>query len=226
MSILRPGFFTRPVFTRPFLAASLLVAGLLAAAPPAVAQAPSPPDPGLTNPTPPEPPKELPKPQRGDRTKNLDQLFAALKVAPDDTSAKNVENRIWAVWLTSQSDTANLLMTRMRTAMEAKNSALALRLLNSIIEIRPDYVEAWNRRATLHYMNKDFGPALADLRQVLAREPRHFGALSGLGMIMQQLDDDKAALEAYRRAVAVHPRLQKIPDLIKKLSETVDGRDI
>lgn len=213
MNILRPAV----------IAASLAIFALSAQA---QAPAPRPQDPGLNDTTPPEPPKELPKPQRGDRAKNRDGLFAALKAAPDDASAKLVEARIWAMWLTSTSDTANLMMTRVRTAMEQKNIALALQLLNAIIEIRPDYAEAWNRRATLHFMQKDYGLALADLRQVLAREPRHFGALSGLGMIMQQLDDDKAALAAYRRAVEVHPRLAKIPDLIKKLAETVDGRDI
>jgi len=82
------------------------------------------------------------------------------------------------------------------------------------------------RRATLHFTNKDYRASLADIRQVLAREPRHFGALSGLGTIMQELGDDKGALEAYRRALAVHPKLEKIPELVKKLTEKVEGREI
>ena len=75
-------------------------------------------------------------------------------------------------------------------------------------------------------MKKDFGHALRDIREVLAREPRHFGALSGLGMILQEIGDDKHALEAFRRALAVHPHLERIPDLVKKLTEKVEGRDI
>jgi len=67
---------------------------------------------------------------------------------------------------------------------------------------------------------------LADLGEVLAREPRHFGALSGLGMILQELGDDKRALDAFRRALAVHPKLEKIPDMVKRLTEKVEGRDI
>ena len=67
---------------------------------------------------------------------------------------------------------------------------------------------------------------MADIRQVLAREPRHFGAISGLGMILQEFGDEKHALEAFRRAVAIHPHLQKIPEMIKTLSEKVEGRDI
>ena len=72
----------------------------------------------------------------------------------------------------------------------------------------------------------NYGKSLADIQQVLLREPRHFGALAGLGMIMQDLGDDKHALDAFRRALAVHPHLEKIPDLVKKLAEKVDGRDI
>src|SRR5947209_4724334 len=173
-----------------------------------------------------EPPSSLPRAQRGDKTQNLDRLFAALKVAPDDESAKYVENRIWAIWLASPSDTANLLMERAKTAADGKDLDLAVKLLDAIIEMRPDFVEAWNRRATIYYNKKDFGSAVADLEEVLAREPRHFGALSGLGIILQEMGDDKRALDAYRRALAVHPKLERIPDLVKKLADKIDGRDI
>ena len=173
-----------------------------------------------------QPPKDLPRPQRGDRTRNLDFLFGALKAAPDAESAKQVENRIWALWLASGSDTANLLMTRAKTAIEGGDLDLAIKVLDSIVKLKPDYVEAWNRRATLHYMRKDFGASLEDIRQVLSREPRHFGAMSGLGMILQEFGDEKRALEVFRRALEVHPNLQKIPDLVKTLSEKVEGRGI
>ena len=173
-----------------------------------------------------EPPKNLPHVAQGDRTENLDFLFGALKAAPDDETAKAVEQRIWALWVVSPSDTANILMLRVRTAIEAKENDLAIKLLDGIIKIKPNYVEAWNRRATLYYMKHDYGRALADISQVLKREPRHFGALAGLGMILQDIGDDKQALEVYRRALAVYPRLQKIPDIVKRLSEKVEGRDI
>jgi tetratricopeptide (TPR) repeat protein len=173
-----------------------------------------------------DPPDKLPRVARGDRIKNLDFLFEALKVAPDADSAKLVESRIWAVWLASGSDTADLLMTRAKTAADQKDLTLAIELLAAVIELRPDYVEAWNRRATIHFANKNYGASLADIRQVLAREPRHFGALSGLGVIMQEFGEEKLALEAFRRALAVNPHLQKIPDFVKALTEKVEGRDI
>jgi tetratricopeptide (TPR) repeat protein len=170
-----------------------------------------------------EPPSNLPHVQG---TVNLDRLFAALKVAPDDESAKYVENRIWALWIATDSDTTTLLMSRVKAAVDAKDLDLGIKLLTAIINIKPDYIEAWNRRATIYYMKKDFDDSLSDIHEVLKREPRHFGALSGLGMIMQEVGDDKHALEAFRRALAVHPHLEHIPDLVKQLTEKVEGRDI
>jgi tetratricopeptide (TPR) repeat protein len=173
-----------------------------------------------------EPPKKLPHVRLDDRVHNLDFLFGALKAAPDDETAKAIEQRIWALWMISRSDTANLLMTRVQKSIEEKDLDLALTLLEAIVKIKPDYVEAWNRRATIYYMKKDYGRSIADIRQVLKREPRHFGALTGLGLILQDIGDDKQALEVYRRALAVYPRLQRIPDIVKKLSEEIEGRDI
>jgi tetratricopeptide (TPR) repeat protein len=173
-----------------------------------------------------EAPSKLPRPARGDRGKNLDFLFEALKAAPDEDAAKLVEERIWALWIVSGSDTADLLMGRVKQAADGKDYDLAIQLLDAIIELKPDYVEAWNRRATLYFMQKDFGRSLSDIRQVLSREPRHFGAWSGLGFILQELGDDRRALEAFRRALTVNPHLQKIPELVKTLSEKVEGRDI
>src|SRR5689334_22520302 len=111
-----------------------------------------------------EQPDKLAKIPRGDRIKNLDFLFEALKVAPDAETAKLVEGRIWALWLASGSDTADLLMTRVKTAADQKDNNLAIELLNAVIELRPDYVEAWNRRATIHFTNKDYRASLADIR--------------------------------------------------------------
>jgi tetratricopeptide (TPR) repeat protein len=172
-----------------------------------------------------EPPDKLPK-NRADQGRSVDFLFEALRAAPDDESAKLVENRIWALWFASGSDTADLLMSRVKTATDAKELDLAIELLDKIVAIKPDYVEGWNRRATVYFMKKDYGRSVADIAQVLSREPRHFGALTGLGTILQELGDDRHALEIYRRALAVHPRLQKVPDIIKTLSEKVEGRDI
>lgn len=162
----------------------------------------------------------------GDKTKNLDFLFGALKAAPDEDSAKAVEAKIWSVWTATPSDTAALLMLRAKTAMDRKEMDVALKLLDAVIKLRPDYVEAWNRRATLYYLQNDYAQSMEDIRQVLIREPRHFGALAGLGMIMQETGDDKHALDAFRKALAINPHMERVPDLVKTLSEKVEGRDI
>lgn len=166
------------------------------------------------------------RPERGERTYNLDTLFEALKVAPDEASAKAIEDRIWALWMVSGSDTCNILMGRAKMAADGQDYGLAIKLLDAVVELRPDYVEGWNRRATVYYLQKDYAHSLADIRQVLAREPRHFGALSGLGAIMQEIGDDKHALEAYRRALAIDPHLEHVGEVVKTLTEKVEGRAI
>lgn len=173
-----------------------------------------------------QPPADLPPIERNNPDDKLDTLFAALKVAPDAATAKAIEDRIWALWSVSDSDTCNLLMSRVKVATDAKDYDLALKLLDAVIALKPGYVEAWNRRATIYYLKDDFGHAIADLGEVLAREPRHFGALSGLGMLLQQIGDDKDALKAYRGALKIDPRLAHIPDVVKELTGKVDGRNI
>jgi tetratricopeptide (TPR) repeat protein len=207
------------------LPAAALAASLFA---PALAQAPLP-APDKPAPVPKgewvQPPTKLPN-VAGDPTRNLDLLFKALKAAPSDDIAKAIEHRIWGVWGISRSDTTNLLMTRVRTAFEKHDVDLALKLLDAVVKIKPDYVDAWNRRATIYFTKKDYGRALADLREVLKREPRHFGALSGLGLILQDIGDDKQALDVYRRVLTIYPRMERVPEIVRKLQDKVEGRDI
>lgn len=173
----------------------------------------------------PEAPNKLPK-VSADKTRGLEFLFGALKAAPDEASARHVEARIWAQWLQTPSDTTALLMMRSKAAMEAQQADVALKLLDAVVKLRPDYVEGWNRRATLYYLTKDYARSLQDIEQVLVREPRHFGALAGLGKIMQDIGDEKRALDAFRKALAVNPHLENVPELVKTLTEKVEGRDI
>jgi tetratricopeptide (TPR) repeat protein len=207
------------------LSSVLVVAALIAAAPASAQDDPRVIPPPKQQKKLPEAPSKLPK-IGSDRVKGLDFLFGALKAAPDEASAKHVESRIWALWLQTPSDTAALLMTRAKVAMEAQQIDLAIKLLDAVVKLRPDYIEGWNRRATLHYLKNDYAHSLEDIRQVLIREPRHFGALAGLGMIMQDLGDDRRALDAFRKALAINPYLEKVPGLVKQLSEKLEGRDI
>jgi tetratricopeptide (TPR) repeat protein len=204
---------------------ALLFATLIAAVPVAAWAQDAGAAPGKQQKKLPEAPGKLPK-VGPDRTRGLDFLFGALKVAPDEASAKHVEARIWALWMQTPSDTAALLMVRAKAAMDAQKMDVALKLLDAVVKLRPDYIEAWNRRATVYYLQNDYTHSLEDIEQVLVREPRHFGALAGLGMIMQDLGDDRRALDAFRKALAVNPYLDKVPELVKTLTEKVEGRDI
>jgi len=217
------GMSRHPLALALALAAGLLAGNALAQSPPTL---PSPPldKPGKQDLI--QPPAETPKLRRGERYHDLDFLFGALKAAPDAASAKNVENRIWALWLVSGSDTCNLLMTRVKAAVDGEKYDLAIHLLDSIIELKPDYVEAWNRRATVFFLKKDYAHALADLAKVLTLEPRHFGALTGLAAILQDVGDEKGALIAFRKALELDPHLQGVADKVKTLSVKIEGQDI
>jgi tetratricopeptide (TPR) repeat protein len=160
------------------------------------------------------------------RRATLDDLFSRLTAAKDETEAKGIANLIERRWLRSGSDTADLLMTRATEAINAKEYPLAIELLDRVIALQPDWAEAWNRRATAFFLLDDPASSMADIRQVLSREPRHFGAWAGLGHIYMSGGDKRRALEAYRKALAIYPRLEQVREMLDRLAPEVDGRDI
>lgn len=207
---------------RALFAAFILAAAPLGAfAPGALAQTPTPPKAER-----PEAAAPAAKPAEPDRAKRLDALFAALKVAPDDESAKEIAARIDVALTPSGSDTADLLMARASQATQAKQFDLAVELLDGLLRIEPDYLEAWNKRATIFFLREDYSDALVDLRQVVAREPRHYGAWAGIAIICKEIGDEKRALEAARRAIAIYPHLDAMVDMEKELAIKVEGRPI
>jgi tetratricopeptide (TPR) repeat protein len=174
----------------------------------------------------PSPEKPAETAQEPDRGKRLDALFAALKAAPDKDSAKGIAERIDVALTPSGSDTADLLMSRAALATQAKDYDLAIELLDGVLKVEPNHLEAWNKRATVFYLKQDFSDALSDLRQVVAREPRHYGAWSGIAIICKEIGDEKHALEAARQALAIYPHLDEVEDMEKTLTISVEGRPI
>jgi len=156
----------------------------------------------------------------------LDELFARLAKAPDDASATEIANAIWRVWLESGSDTVDLLVLRATSAMQDKDYDVALKLLNIVVGLDPSYAEGWNKRATVHYLKHEYDKSISDIRHVLAIEPRHFGAMAGLGSMLKEIGRNAAALEIYRRALAINPHLDGAKRAIRELSVEVEGRDI
>jgi tetratricopeptide (TPR) repeat protein len=171
-----------------------------------------------------EAPQDAKKPTRAEQ---LDSLFELLRTAKDQASAQSTEEMIAAIWLKSGSDTVDLLMDWAQKAVKDKNYPLALDYLDRILTLKPDYVEGWNTRATVYYLREDYGRALADIEQTLKLEPRHFGALTGLGTIMQEVGDDQRALEVYRKVILLDPHLESVQKQIDDLSgKGVDGRKV
>jgi tetratricopeptide (TPR) repeat protein len=117
-------------------------------------------------------------------------------------------------------------MDQGRAAMDAQRFDEALELFGEVIERDPNYAEGWNRRATLHYLTGRFEKSLADINKVLALEPRHFGALSGRGLVLTQLDRLHDAIEAFRAALEVNPHMQSARVNIEHLREVLEKREI
>lgn len=158
------------------------------------------------------------------REARLDGLFDRLKREADAGKATGIANEIQSVWLESGSATVDLLMLRATQAIARKDAAAALDFTDLAIVLDPDYAEAYNRRATLHYTQNRYALSMADVEEVLKREPRHFGALTGLGAMLEELGRDREALDAYSRALAIYPTLKAAQDAAGRLAEELSGQ--
>jgi len=165
----------------------------------------------------------LPAPTKAER---MDALFETLKNSTDEKTAKEAERTIIKLWLESGSDTVDLLMNWALAAMEAKKYPRALDFLDRVVLMDPGYAEGWNKRATVYFLMEDYGHSIADIGHVLALEPRHFGALSGLGMMMRDLGEHDRAIAAYRAALAVDPLLDHVRDALDELETKAKGQDL
>ena len=156
----------------------------------------------------------------------LDELFERLAAAKDQEEADGIAGAIERVFQRSGSDTADLLMNRALTAMHRKENATAVDVLDKLVVVESEWAEAWAQRATARFIDGDKVGAVEDLGHALSREPRHFGALAGLGSVLYSLGYEKRALEVFRRALAVRPHQAEVKQMIDKLTPDVDGRDI
>lgn len=168
---------------------------------------------------------QSPEEEAGLRRARLDALFAKL-AQKDDPNWEKAQNEIWAVWSQSGSAAMDLLLLRAGRAMDSGDSELALRYLDDLVRLAPDFAEGWNKRATVYFLLNEYGRSVADIERTLALEPRHFGALSGLGTILERVGDKKGAMRAYRRGLEIHPNLPGAAAGVDRLSPDVDGRKL
>jgi len=155
----------------------------------------------------------------------LDALFGEL-AASDDTAWQPIQQRIRVLWSQSPSPSMTFLLSRATEALEKQDYERAEALLDDLVRLAPDFAEGWNKRATLYFLREQYGEALADIEVTLALEPRHFGALSGLGNIMERLDRPRLAIQVYRRALELHPHLEAAQEAVERLAPIADGRKL
>ena len=156
------------------------------------------------------------------RAQRLDTLFARLKTTKDEAEGDAIVADIWQVWMQSGDAALDEAMQRAVLAM-GHVPGLALPILDDIVGRAPQWAEGWNKRATALFLLGEYDRSLADIDRVLALEPRHFGALAGLGYIRINQGESRQALVAMRRALAVNPFLKErfgiIPALEKETGE-------
>ncbi|PWJ21107.1 tetratricopeptide repeat protein [Jannaschia seohaensis] len=145
--------------------------------------------------------------------------------APEDRAeARRLSREIEERWSHSGSAAMDLLLQRGRDAIEAEDWSRAFAHLTALTDHAPDWAAAWNLRATAFYLTDRYGPAISDIEQTLILEPRHFGALAGLGIIMEQLGESEKALEAFRRAQQVFPAEDNVNAAVERLERQVGER--
>ena len=180
--------------------------------------------------TPPQPQAQAPRAGAGrpppKPPETDDQLLAKLAKAPDNQTARPIERELKARWAHTGSPSADLLLKRVDQAIEAHDFDTAREIANKLTVIAPNFAEAWHRRATLSTQKDDYEDAITSLRRTLALQPKNFVALAELGSILEEYNDKPHALDAYRQAKTIDPRIDGIDDRIKELAKAVEGQGI
>jgi tetratricopeptide (TPR) repeat protein len=161
-----------------------------------------------------------------EKAKVLNDLYAHLATAPSEEEAKPIAEAIEKLWLQSGSDTVTLLMARAAAALAAKKSELALKFLDYVVALAPDYAEGFNRRAYINFTQGNIQSAVGDLRRALALEPNHFKALEGLAQIWREHGNKRGALSVFKQLLEVHPNLSGAKQAVEELTREVEGQGI
>ena len=153
----------------------------------------------------------------------LKELFAELKTATSSLEVKVVEARIWDIWTQNGDPRIDALMARGADALSLDDTETALAAYTEVIRRDDTFAEGFNKRATVEYLRGDFPASIADIERTLALEPRHFGALAGLGEIYLKLNRKQAALKAFEAALKINPHLKNVQAHVKELKDELEG---
>jgi tetratricopeptide (TPR) repeat protein len=179
-----------------------------------------------------EKPRELAQSEKevGDVREGLENLsqdlLDKLKTTETDEEAAVLEEEVWDAWLVSGSPTVDVLMQRGLEYQAQENLEAARDAFDRAIALKPEYAEAWNRRAVLFFNDGKYDEAIADLESALTHEGRHFGAWIGLAMIFESIERPEAALRAYEKALEIHPHAQAAVEGRKRIDRVVNGRPL
>ncbi|WP_018302483.1 tetratricopeptide repeat protein [Wenxinia marina] len=155
----------------------------------------------------------------------MDALLQQLAEAEPGQDAR-IESQIFAEWSKSGSPAIDLLLQRGQDALDAGDWTTAAEHFTAAIDHDPDFAEAYHGRATAYYMTGHIGPALDDLRQTLVLNPRHFRAMQGFAVILQELDRPEDAVEVLRQVHAMHPADETVADALEQLELMLGGRTL
>ncbi len=155
----------------------------------------------------------------------IDDLLDRL-AASDEQEGRLLQAQILKSFHRSESDTIDLLMSWAVEAMQAEDFPRALDMLGQVVLLAPEFAEGWNKRATVHFLAKNYGKSLADIQKTLALQPRHFGALSGLGLILRDIGKDNEAIKALSAALAINPHMSGAREALEKLEKETNGQGI
>lgn len=147
---------------------------------------------------------------------DVPELAAALR--DDDELVRTIaEQALWAVWSRSGDARVDDLLSQGAAQMSERRFPEAIATFTRVIELKPDFAEGWNKRATAYFLAGEYRRSLKDCDEVIKRNPQHFGALSGYGQIYLKLARPDKALEYFRRALAVNPNLEGVQALVEEL---------
>ncbi len=156
----------------------------------------------------------------------LDDLFARLLMARDFRAAQGIELSIWGIWIESNDPAVKILMEQGLHAMSRRDMRAALGKFDQTVKISPAFAEGWNKRATVHYLLGNYIESLHDIDKTLVLEPRHFGALSGRGLVYLELEEEALALESFEGALEIHPRQPGVKYNAKTLRRQMEKNEI
>jgi tetratricopeptide (TPR) repeat protein len=159
------------------------------------------------------------------QTERLDQLFAELSQS-DEAGSLRIEQQIIAEWAKSGSAAMDLLLRRGQDALDAGAPEAALDHFSALVDHAPDFAEGYYQRATAFYLLDEIGPAMADLEEVLTRNPRHFEAMRGLAVMMEETGRPEAALELYDMILQIVPYSAQTRDDRARLHQQLGGQAI